>query len=89
MATWDATFEAVLRSVLPRLGPNDPLEPETDLRSLGLNSMGMVEVLVRLEGAYNTMLPDDALDHQTFSTPQNLWQAFARVADQSGSPGQP
>jgi acyl carrier protein len=79
-ATWDATFEEVVRSVLPNLPPDTPLLPDDDLRALGLDSQGLVEVLVRLETAYEALLPDDALDFESFATAAGLWATVAAIA---------
>lgn len=77
---WDTTFESVLRSVLTGLPEGAPLHPDDDLPSLGLDSQALVEVLVRLETAYEASLPDDALDFRAFATPQGLWATVACIA---------
>lgn len=77
---WDSTFEEVLRSVLRDLPADAPLRPDDDLRALGLDSQALVEVLVRLETAYEALLPDDALDFEAFATPGGLWATVAPIA---------
>jgi acyl carrier protein len=77
---WDTVFEEVLRSVLPGLPPGEALQPDDDLRALGLDSQALVEVLVRLETAYEALLPDEALDFRSFATPQGLWETVAPIA---------
>jgi acyl carrier protein len=84
-ADWDTTFEEVLRSVLRDLPAEAALQPDADLRALGLDSQALVEVLVRLETEYQALLPDEALDFQTFATPQGLWTAVAPIARPDGS----
>lgn len=79
-AYWDNNFEHLLREALPDLSPDQPLNPGQDLRSLGLNSMRVVELLIRLEEAYGRSLEDELLDHRAFATPAGLWAVVARLA---------
>lgn len=77
---WDPAFPAVLRSVLPRLaGPDGEIGPGDSLRAAGLDSLALVEVLVRLEEAYSVSIPDDLLTPEVFETPQGLWELLGTV----------
>ncbi|MFJ5772727.1 acyl carrier protein [Streptomyces sp. NPDC093094] len=75
----DDRFAVLLRRHLPYLAPDEPLDENTSLRDLGLDSMGMVELLSAVEGEYGIQLRDDALNTQTFATPATLWQAVSAV----------
>jgi acyl carrier protein len=77
---WDATFEEVLRGALPELPSDVSLLPTSDLRALGLNSMALVELIIRLEDAFDADFDEEALDYQTFSSPQGLWDAVRRLS---------
>ncbi|MEU0386921.1 acyl carrier protein [Streptomyces chartreusis] len=77
---WDETFERLLRDVLPQLAEDMPLHPDSDLQALGLDSLLIVELLMRLEDAYQATLDDEALDHTTFSSPSRLWAVIAPMA---------
>ncbi|MFJ8308146.1 MULTISPECIES: phosphopantetheine-binding protein [unclassified Streptomyces] len=70
---WDADFEKLLTSVLPRSTGSGPLDPSLDLKSVGLDSMATIELLVRLEGAYDVEFPEETLTGATFATPAALW----------------
>lgn len=72
-ALWDAPFETTLREALPLLPADAPLEGETCLSALGLDSMATIETLLRLEERYEVTFPDEALTSATFSTPASLW----------------
>lgn len=76
---WDARFEKVLRSVLPNLDADAPLQPDLRLPALGLTSLVIVELLTRLEREYEFELPDELLNFQIFATPATLWEAFAKA----------
>ncbi|MFF6999931.1 phosphopantetheine-binding protein [Streptomyces sp. NPDC008313] len=77
---WDEKFEETLRKHLPFLNDGEKLESGADLRDLGLDSLGMVELLASLESAYDVRFVDDALTMDNFATPDTLWNAVAGLA---------
>jgi acyl carrier protein len=77
VAPWPAVFEETLRAHLPELAPDVALRPDDQLRDLGLDSFGTVELLVSLENAFEVMLPDDALTEETFFTAGTLWTVLS------------
>jgi diaminopimelate decarboxylase len=57
--------------------------PDTNLRAVGLDSMAIVEIVVRIEEAYGIRLPDETLQAETFRTPGDLWAVVrTQVAQQ-------
>ena len=76
---WDERFVPVLHSVLPRLDATHGVSPDTSLRSAGLDSLAMVDLLVRLEEEYGVSIPDDALEGPVFETPGALWEVVDGV----------
>ena len=79
-ACWDQSFERVLRSHLPQLPPEAPLEADLALSTLGLESIGMMRLLVSLEAAYGIVLPDEAVAPATFRTARTIWSAVSAQA---------
>ncbi|PIM73196.1 decarboxylase [Streptomyces sp. JV178] len=82
-APWDATFEALLLEALPRLAAKGELRPDTSLKAAGLDSLAMVEVLVRVEETFGIAVPDSELMADTFATPASLWRVVAALREQS------
>jgi acyl carrier protein len=76
---WDEEFEALLRSQLPFLPADEELSPELPLREFGLDSLGVVELLVSLETSFGFRLADDDLCMGTFSTPAALWEVLSEI----------
>ena len=70
---WDTQFETLLREFLPFLDGTDALTADVSLRDLGLDSMGMVELLAALESGYDVRFRDEYLTMETFETPAVLW----------------
>ena len=77
---WDDDFERLLRERLPFLPPDQDLEPGLDLRANGLDSMGVVDLMVTLERRYGVRFTDEALTLQTFATPGVLWQTLSSLS---------
>lgn len=76
---WDEKFEVLLRRHLPFLPADEDLFPGLDLREWGLDSLGVVDLLVSLESSYDIRLTDDILSMATFTTPAALWNALAGI----------
>nr|6M01_B Chain B, Putative ACP [Embleya scabrispora] len=76
---WDDQFEAIVRRYVPFLGPDERLGGGSELRDLGLDSMGTVELLAALEQAYGARFVDDALNMENFATPDALWATLSRM----------
>jgi acyl carrier protein len=77
---WDEAFEDILRDHL-RFAGDDDILPNSDLRLLGLDSMGTIRLLVAIEELYEVDFPDDALMASVWSTPATLWRAITELAE--------
>ncbi|MFJ9062041.1 phosphopantetheine-binding protein [Streptomyces sp. NPDC102409] len=71
---WDEQFEEILRTFLPFLPPREPLTADVELKDLGLDSLGMVQLLGTLEEAYQVRFRDSALTMDTFRSAGVLWE---------------
>ncbi|MBB0242718.1 phosphopantetheine-binding protein [Streptomyces alkaliphilus] len=67
------SFQEVLLPHLPYAEPGE-LMAEDDLTALGLDSMGVVQLLAELEDELGVELPDEALTEETFTTVGSLWE---------------
>ncbi|MET9696471.1 phosphopantetheine-binding protein [Streptomyces sp. NPDC006529] len=82
---WDDRYENVLAELLPRLAEERPLSAGSGLRAAGLDSMAVVELLVRLEDAYQVALPDEELGPEAFETVGSLWEVVSRQLDSAAT----
>jgi diaminopimelate decarboxylase len=82
-APWDPTYSALLKEALPRLAAQGELKPDTSLKAAGLDSLAMVEVLVRVEETYGIAVPDSELMADTFATPASLWRVVSALREQA------
>jgi acyl carrier protein len=76
---WNEKFQALLRAHLPFLPDDEELRPDLDLRDFGLDSMGVVDLLMSLEAEFEIRFADDVLSMETFANPGVLWAAMAQV----------
>ncbi|WP_158839881.1 phosphopantetheine-binding protein [Saccharothrix deserti] len=78
---WDQQFEDMLRTYLPFIAADEPLAEDADLRDLGLDSLGAVELLASLENAYGVRFVDDMLTMDNFATPGVLWGTLDKARE--------
>jgi acyl carrier protein len=83
-ASWPDSFEDILRSCLPVLPDGKPLAADMTLTELGLDSLGMVTLMLELEETFGISFPDESLTPETFATGRSLWSVAAGLM--AGSP---
>ncbi|QFY14815.1 hypothetical protein GBF35_39960 [Nonomuraea phyllanthi] len=69
-------FQGLLRAHLPYADAGR-LTAHDELGALGLDSMGVVRLVVDVEQAYGVELPDELLNETTFATVGSLWQTLS------------
>lgn len=74
------TFCKTLLAHLP-YAASDELTATDDLAALGLDSMGVVQLLTDIEETYGLELPDELLSEETFMTVGSLWEAVSEVVE--------
>lgn len=60
----------------------DTVTVDDDLASLGLDSMGAIDLLLEIEEHFNIVIPDERLVEETFATPRTLWDVISELKDQ-------
>lgn len=71
-------FRKTLLAHLPYADTAD-LTAADDLTALGLNSMGVVQLLTDLEETFGLELPDELITEDTFGTVGSLWDVVGRL----------
>jgi diaminopimelate decarboxylase len=82
---WTDEFEKVVREHCRFADSGSPLDPETPLALLGVDSIEIVTLIVDLEDAFGGQLPEDMLTPETFSTLGALWAALESRPGLSGN----
>ncbi|MDT0266584.1 acyl carrier protein [Streptomyces sp. DSM 44915] len=76
METWSGEFDVLLREYLTELAPDSPIDPDAPMKDLGLNSVGIVGLIVDLEEELGVFLPEEAVSPSTFYSARTLWSAL-------------
>ncbi|HTW71607.1 MAG TPA: acyl carrier protein [Acetobacteraceae bacterium] len=78
-----ATRQQQIRGILADNGrlavPVDTLDDNADLFSAGLDSLAIVNVLMRLEEEFDIELPDDMLQRKSFSSIATIDSVVTRL----------
>jgi acyl carrier protein len=69
-------FQDLVRPHLPYADEGE-LSADAELATLGLDSMGVVQLLAAIEEGYQLELPDELLDQDSFTTVGTLWRTVA------------
>lgn len=76
-------FEAVLRNCLDGLiGPETPLQENSDLAAFVLDSLTIVRLLVTLEETFGVTIPEESISYETFSSPGVLWNLISGLMEE-------
>lgn len=73
-----AAFRKTLLTHLP-YADSDDFAATDDLAALGLNSMGVVQLLTDLEETFGLELPDELITEETFGTVGSLWGVVGQL----------
>ena len=87
--SWDETFEGLLREALRFLPDDASLQPDMSTSDAGLDSLGIVHLLMVVEEQYDISIPDELLRWETFATPGALWAAISGLREAEGSTDEP
>ena len=69
----------MLREALRLLPADEELRPDLSTATAGLDSLAAVELLIRIEAAYNISISEELLQLDSFATPGALWELVTAV----------
>lgn len=73
----------ILANHLQFVADGEPIPPDTDLRDLGLDSAGAIDLLLDLEQTFSVTLPESLVSAETFRTATTLEDALRRLTSAS------
>ncbi|MEE6146315.1 phosphopantetheine-binding protein [Bacillus cereus] len=79
----DEKLLEVIKKHLNEIGANDITDFDKDLKDMGLDSLGSINLLLDIEEAYDIVIPDEYLTDETFSTANTLWELIKKVKTES------
>lgn len=75
-----------IRAILAEAGrlavPVDTIDADADLFAAGLDSLAIVNVLMRVEEQFDIELPDEMLQRKTFATITSIDSVVARLSSE-------
>lgn len=77
--TWAREFDLLVRRHCRFLGPQDRIEGEAPMHTLGADSLEIVELIVDLEESFGISFTEDLLTPQVFATPMTIWTAVTKL----------
>lgn len=72
-------LERLLRTQARFLAPGNNIDPDLSIASLGVDSLDIIELIVRLEGEFDLEIPIDQLTPESFSTPGSIWRLLCQL----------
>ncbi len=74
MPTSDITADSIIALIHEQdiLSSDEPISAESDLFTLGLDSLAMMQLLLHLERRFELAIPPAEISRERFSTPQKL-----------------
>lgn len=79
--TWPAAFEETVRSLLPAYPADQPLLPDTSFRSIGLDSLGVMTLVMRLQQQFDVRFPPAVVAIANFESPAAAWKTVTATCD--------
>lgn len=75
---WDEKFDSILRAY-SRLAPAEAIDPYVPFDLLGIDSVGLLGVIVDSEEVFEVEFPSDLLVGDVLATPGSLWKAVREL----------
>jgi len=73
------SLEKVLRMHARFISNGADIGPDMSLASLGIDSLGMIELVVKLEGEFDLEIPPEQITPETFATPASIWKLLCQL----------
>jgi acyl carrier protein len=74
--SWDDKFDHLLRSYCRLAESHDTIDPDTPFDLLGIDSVGLLGLIVDSEEVFGVEFPNDMLTSDVLATPGAFWQAL-------------
>lgn len=55
------------------------IQSNMTLASLGIDSLGIIELIVKIEDEFDLEIPPEQVTPDTFSTPDSIWQLLCQI----------
>jgi acyl carrier protein len=75
----EPSLEQILRAHARFLAAGADIDPDLPLASLGVDSLDIIELVVKLEDMFDVEIPPDRVTPETFATPASIEQLLRQL----------
>jgi acyl carrier protein len=75
----DQNLEKILRAHARFTAADSDIDPDMPLASLGIDSLGIIELVFEIENEFDLEMPPDQITPETFATPRSIWQLLCQI----------
>jgi acyl carrier protein len=72
-------LEWILRAHARFIATGTAINPDMSLTSLGVDSLGILQMIVQIEDEFDLEIPPEQITPETFSTPASIWQLLCKI----------
>jgi acyl carrier protein len=72
-------LEKILRTHARFIPNNADISSDMSLASLGIDSLGIIDLVVKLEGEFDLEIPPEHITPETFATPASIWKLLCEL----------
>jgi acyl carrier protein len=72
-------LEKILRAHARFIPASADIPADISLASLGIDSLAMIELVVKIEDEFDLEIPPGRISPETFSTPASIWQLLCQL----------
>lgn len=83
---WPKEFERIIRRHCRFADPAQPIDPDTSLTLLGMESFQLLDMIVDLEDIFAVLVPDTMLTGDQFATAGSVWDSVRQLLAPEGEP---
>ena len=83
---WPEEFEQIIRRHCRFADPAQPIDPDTSLTLLGMESFQLLNMIVDIEDTFAVLVPDTMLTGDQFATAGSVWDSVRLLFAPEGEP---
>jgi acyl carrier protein len=72
-------LEKLLRAHTRFMSAGEDIDPDMPLASLGVDSLDMIELIVKIEDKFDLDIPAEQVTPETFATPASIWRLLCQI----------
>ncbi|HTP16704.1 MAG TPA: acyl carrier protein [Streptosporangiaceae bacterium] len=73
------SLEQILRTHARFIAAGADINPDMALASLGVDSLDMIDLIVKIEDEFDLEIPPEQVTPETFSTPASIWRLLCQI----------